>query len=125
MPRVKANLYHPSCPSRSVLSVIGSKWSMLLMCTLRRGPVRTGALKREIGGISQKMLTQTLRNLERYGVVERIDFAELPPRVEYRLTRLGRSLSDLVLEMETWVTDNYGRMAECAESFDAGNRLPR
>jgi DNA-binding HxlR family transcriptional regulator len=122
VPNNKANLYHPKCPSRVVLSVIGNKWSMLLLCTLRQGPVRTGVLKREIGGISQKMLTQTLRGLERFGVVQRIDYAEVPPRVEYRLTRLGRSLSDVVLELEEWVTHNYGRMAETAASFDADER---
>lgn len=117
MSNPKANLYHPQCPSRAALSVIGSKWAMLLMCTLRRGPIRTGTLKREIGGISQG-----LRGLERFGIVQRIDYAEVPPRVEYKLTRMGRSLSDVVLELEEWVVHNYGRMAETAASFDAEQR---
>jgi len=123
MPPKKANLYNPLCPSRSVLDVIGSKWSMLLLCALRRGPIRTGALKREIGGISQKMLTQTLRNLERYGIVQRTDYAEVPPRVEYKLTRLGHSLSDRILELEDWVGNNYVRMAASATSFDKEERV--
>lgn len=68
MPR--ADLYDPKCPSRRILQLIGGKWSMLLLCTLRSGPVRTGALRRTIGGVSQKMLTQTLRELERHGLVQ-------------------------------------------------------
>ena len=60
-------------------------------------------MRREVEGISQKMLTQTLRDLERHGLIERISYGEIPPRVEYRLTRLGRSLSDLIKEIEQWV----------------------
>ena len=120
--RRRANPFHPQCPSRGILGLIGSKWSMLLLCSLRRAPMRTGALKRELGGISQKMLTQTLRDLERHGIVQRIDFAEVPPRVEYRLTRLGHSLSDRIIELEEWVADNYHRMATMATHFDVEER---
>ena len=106
----RADPYNALCPSRRILELIGSKWSMLLLCTLRSGPIRTGALRREIGGISQKMLTQTLRDLERHGIVERISYDEVPPRVEYRLTRIGRSLSALVEEIEHWVATHYPRL---------------
>ena len=106
----RANPYNPLCPSRKILELIGSKWSMLLLCALRSGAIRTGALRREVGGISQKMLTQTLRDLERHGLIERISYDELPPRVEYRLTRLGRSLSGLVKEIELWVGAHYPRL---------------
>jgi DNA-binding HxlR family transcriptional regulator len=119
MPAQRANPFNPACPSRRILELIGSKWSMLVLCTLRDGAVRTGALRREVGGISQKMLTQTLRDLERHGLIERISYDEIPPRVEYRLTRLGRSLSDLIIEIERWVSTHYPRLADEVSAFDA------
>jgi DNA-binding HxlR family transcriptional regulator len=115
----KANLYKSSCPSRSILELIGSKWAMLIICTLTQGPTRTGALKRHIDGVSQKMLTQTLRDLERHGILQRIDYAEVPPRVEYKLTRMGESLSGLVRQMEDWLVAHYPKMTTAASSFDA------
>jgi len=118
----KANPFNPECPSQEILALIGSKWSMLLLCILSGGPVRTGELARRTGGISQKMLTQTLRELERHGIVHRRDFQEVPPRVEYSLTRLGLSLSDLVRQIESWITANYTRMTSVARSFEAGSR---
>src|SRR5687768_5743946 len=120
MPR--ADLYNPRCPSRRILQLIGSKWSMLLLCSLRGGAVRTGVLRREVGGISQKMLTQTLRDLERHGLIERISYDEIPPRVEYKLTRLGRSLSDLIKEIEQWVGTHYPRLLSEVRAFDARDR---
>jgi DNA-binding HxlR family transcriptional regulator len=95
---------------------------MLLLCVLRDGPTRSGELARRTGGISQKMLTQTLRELERHGIVHRRDYQEVPPRVEYSLTRLGASLSDLIRQIEGWVTANYSRMASVVRSFEAGPR---
>ncbi len=112
------DLYNPHCPSRKILALIGGKWAMLLLCALRSGPVRTGALRRTVGGISQKMLTQTLRELERHGLIERICFDEIPPRVEYRLTRLGRSLSELIVDIERWVETHYVRVSDEARAFD-------
>lgn len=116
---MRVNLYSDVCPSRSVLDLVGSKWAMLLLCVLRDGPTRTGELRRRIAGVSQKMLTQTLRDLQRHGIVERYDYGEVPPRVEYRLTRLGHSLSALMKDIEVWVTNNYPRMHEAARTFDA------
>lgn len=122
MPSQQANPYNPLCPSRKIVELIGGKWSMLLLCTLRSGAIRTGALRREVGGISQKMLTQTLRDLERHGLVERISYDEIPPRVEYRLTRLGRSLSDLIKDIEQWVGAHYPRLLNEVRTFDARDR---
>jgi DNA-binding HxlR family transcriptional regulator len=118
----RADLYDARCPSRRILQLIGSKWSILLLCTLRGGAVRTGALRREVDGISQKMLTQTLRDLQRHGLIERIRYDEIPPRVEYKLTRLGRSLSDLIAEIERWVESHYPRLADESRAFDARSR---
>ena len=117
MRKPKPDLYNGACPSRKVLQLLGSKWSMLLVCILKKGPLRTGELMRRIDGISQKMLTQTLRDLERHGIVERIDYAEVPPRVEYRLTRMGYSLSALMQQIEHWVLNNYARMNQAANAF--------
>jgi DNA-binding HxlR family transcriptional regulator len=120
MSKTRANPFNSSCPSQEILALIGSKWSMLLLCILADGPVRNGELGRRAGGISQKMLTQTLRELERHGIVHREDYAEVPPRVEYSLTPLGRSLAQLVRGIEEWVEANYSRMTRVARSYDAG-----
>jgi DNA-binding HxlR family transcriptional regulator len=119
MANTRANPFNPSCPSQDILALIGGKWSMLLLCILADGPVRTGELARRAGGISQKMLTQTLRQLERHGIVQRRDFSEVPPRVEYSLTALGRSLSGLIRQIEGWVESNYSRMTRVARSYDS------
>src|SRR5262249_50299978 len=111
---MKANVYNRECPSQNILALIGSKWSLLILCSLRDGPRRTHELKRRLQGVSAKMLTQTLRELERHGIVHREDFREVPPRVEYRLTQLGGSLAALVVEIEEWVTTNYTRMTTVA-----------
>jgi DNA-binding HxlR family transcriptional regulator len=117
--RIKPDVYNVDCPSQSILALIGSKWSMLLLCALRGGPRRTGELKRRLKGVSAKMLTQTLRELERHGIVEREDFGEVPPRVEYRLSALGRSLAELVNEIEQWVGTHYHRMTGSVRRYDA------
>ena len=115
----KPDVYNRDCPSQEILALIGSKWSMLLLCSLGDGPVRSGELGRRAGGISQKMLTETLRELERHGIVHRKDYGEVPPRVEYSLTPLGRSLTQLVRKIEEWVESNYSRMTRVAQSYDA------
>ena len=120
MAKTRANPFNASCPSQDILALIGGKWSMLLLCILADGPVRSGELGRRAGGISQKMLTQTLRELERHGIVQRRDHGEVPPRVDYSLTPLGRSLSQLVRQIETWVETNYSRMTRAAHTYDAG-----
>src|SRR5215470_16101876 len=109
MPRKsrKADLFNPNCPSRQVLDLIGSKWSMLLLCALYDSKTRTGQLKRKLQGISQKMLTQTLREMQQNGIVKRISYPEVPPRVEYELTELGHSLAELVVKMEQWIAKHH------------------
>lgn len=105
--RPKANLFDPNCSSREVLELIGSKWSMLLLCALYDSKTRTGQLKRKLQGISQKMLTQTLREMQQNGIVKRISYPEVPPRVEYELTEMGHSLAELVVKMEQWIVTHH------------------
>ena len=97
MGRSKPGLEHPdvfdaNCPSRRCLQLISDKWAVLVIWALSDGTHRFGDLRRRIRGVSQKMLTQTLRGLERSRLVERTVYAEVPPRVEYRLTALGDGL---------------------------------
>src|SRR5499425_1954105 len=103
----KANLFDPNCSSRDVLELIGNKWTMLLLCALYDSKTRTGQLKRKLEGISQKMLTQTLREMQQHGIVKRISYPEVPPRVKYELTELGYSLAELVVKMERWIVKHH------------------
>jgi DNA-binding HxlR family transcriptional regulator len=92
---------------------------MLILCVLREGTQRTGVLRRKVGGISQKMMTQTLRDLERNGIIRRIRYDKVPPHVEYELTALGESLSELVQRIECWITEHYPRIVTVQRQFDA------
>ena len=102
MPKSSASVLDAQCPSRLVLDRIADKWTALIIQILAHGTMRYGALQREIGGISQKMLTQTLRGLERDGLVRRTVFPVVPPRVEYSLTRLGRTLIEPLHALCRW-----------------------
>lgn len=98
--------YKLDCPSRKLLDRIGDRWTVLIVGALDTGPQRFGALAARVGGISQKMLTQTLRSLERDGFVTRTVYPEIPPRVEYELTGLGRSLQAPLRALEEWAIAN-------------------
>jgi DNA-binding HxlR family transcriptional regulator len=86
----------------ATLEAIGGKWKPLILCHLGNGPQRPGELSRKICGITQKMLTQQLRELERDGIVQRTVYAEVPPRVEYSITPTGKSLREVLLTMSEW-----------------------
>lgn len=96
------NLLHAACPTRMVLDLIADKWTALIIYLLASGTKRYGELQREIGGISQKMLTQTLRKLEEDGLVKRTIYPEVPPRTEYCLTPLGESLKEPLSGLSQW-----------------------
>ena len=113
-----ANVYAQACPSRAILELIADKWTLLILPALMRGPRRNGDLMRMIGGVSQKMLTQTLRELERNGLVARIDHYEVPPRVEYELTGLGRSLADAVRKLDSWAESNMTAVQAARGAFE-------
>jgi DNA-binding HxlR family transcriptional regulator len=102
----------------SVLSRVGDKWSVLVIMLLAGGPRRFNELKRMIGGISQRMLTLTLRGLERDGLVTRTIFPTIPPRVDYELTELGQSLRKPVENLGKWVFTNLPQIHDARERFD-------
>lgn len=102
-----------------VLSRIGDKWTVLVVMLLGSGPKRFNELKRMTGGISQRMLTFTLRALERDGLVTRTQFPTIPPRVEYELTPLGHSLRGPIQALGFWASENYQVIARARTAFDA------
>jgi DNA-binding HxlR family transcriptional regulator len=108
------------CRARSVLTILAERWALLVIDALSGGALRTGELRRHIGGISEKMLIQTLRKLEALGLVERHDFRQVPPRVEYALTARGRSLSPLILALDRWVEANAIDMVAAPPLVRAG-----
>ena len=118
MPKPQPNICSATCPSRKVLELLAEKWAVLVIFRLRVKPHRTAELRREIGGVSEKMLIQTLRKLERFGLVARHDFNEMPPRVEYELTSLGISLAMPVEQLERWVAKNIFEVMRAKERFD-------
>ncbi len=107
------------CPVRDVISRLGDAWSMLVILILsNQGPHRFNALKREIGDISQRMLAVTLRQLERDGLVSRTVYPTKPPKVEYALTDLGRSLTEPIDALTGWAEDNHDRIRQARRHFD-------
>lgn len=109
-----------ACPAvREVLNRVGDKWSVQIVALLGEGPLRFGELRKSIEGISQRMLTLTLRNLERDGLIRRTVFAEIPPRVEYELTRLGETLLDPIQALAEWAADNRVAIQDARVKFDA------
>ncbi|MCQ4160797.1 helix-turn-helix transcriptional regulator [Roseomonas sp. GC11] len=112
-----------SCPVvRDVLTRVGDKWSVLAIVLLGAGPMRFSQLKRAIEGISQRMLTLTLRGLERDGLVSRTVLPTVPPRVDYALTPLGLTLLCTLQELAGWVRDNAGEILRARAAFDARGR---
>ena len=92
----------PACPVETTLLLIGDKWKVLILRDLMPGTKRFGELKKSIGSVSQKVLTAQLRDMEESGLLTRTVYAEVPPRVEYRLTDLGRSLEPILDAMQSW-----------------------
>lgn len=92
----------PACPVETTLSLIGNKWKVLILRDLLPGTKRFGELKRSIGGVSQKVLTAQLRDMEENGLVNRKVYAEVPPKVEYSLTDLGYSLKPILDALQNW-----------------------
>ncbi|MCU7727858.1 helix-turn-helix transcriptional regulator [Actinoplanes sp. KI2] len=109
------------CPTRELLSTLTDKWAALVIAALADGPHRHSELARRIAGVSQKMLTQTLRTLERDGLLSRAVTASVPVRVDYELTPLGRELLPVMLAIKTWAETHMDRVFQARARFDAGS----
>jgi DNA-binding HxlR family transcriptional regulator len=105
------------CPVRDVLDCIGDRWSLLALITLTRGTLRFTELRRAIGDISPRMLAQTLRTLERDGYVSRKVHATIPPKVEYRLTALGKSLLVHLEPLVMWANKSHAQVRKAREAY--------
>jgi DNA-binding HxlR family transcriptional regulator len=113
---------HIRCRSITpILQRIGDKWSILIVMMLARGPRRFNELKRLVDGISQRMLTLNLRGLEREGLISRKIFPTIPPKVEYALTDLGKSLCIHVIALGQWAEENFDAIEAARQAFDARN----
>jgi len=126
--RIAEENSHHDCDFRDMLSRVGDKWSLLVIFILKGRPAFRGRfsdLKRSIPGISQRMLTATVRNLERDGMLTRHVYAEVPPRVEYELTPLGRGLTEPVLGLVSWLQSNWSVIKSARDRFDARKKATR
>jgi DNA-binding HxlR family transcriptional regulator len=112
--------YQAQCPTRRVLDRIGDKWAVLVLILLERETLRFNALRRRIEAISQKMLSQTLKSLERDGLVRREVFPTVPVTVEYSLTDLGRTLAATVDGLRIWAEIHIGAVEEARSRYDRG-----
>lgn len=110
-----------TCPIREVLDRVGDTWSLLVIIHLQPMPMRFNALKRAVEGISQRMLTVTLRSLERDGLVRRTVRPTTPPEVEYALTNLGQSIAIPIGALGLWASENRDRLRAAQGQFDAGS----
>jgi len=116
---MQADVYDVNCPSRQILDRIGDTWSVLVVVMLAEGTHRYTELAKRIQGVSPKMLTQTLRGLERDGLITRTVHPVVPPRVDYALTELGRSLYGLVEGLERWAEAHIDDVQTARAAYDA------
>ncbi|HEY1720822.1 MAG TPA: helix-turn-helix domain-containing protein [Magnetospirillaceae bacterium] len=117
-PKGKISAETPKCAIRDVLDRVGDSWSVLVVLRLGEAPRRFNELRRQVGGISQRMLTVTLRHLERDGLVARKVIPHTPPQVEYRLTELGRSLLGAIEILSKWATDHQPQIQIARAAYD-------
>ena len=115
---VRGNAFDPDCPTRVVLDRIGDKWTVLVISSLVDGPLRFSALRARIGGVAPKVLTQTLRAMERDGLLTRTVHAQVPPRVDYELTPLGASLTAPIATLTAWAETHLGGILAAREEYD-------
>jgi len=111
--------YDRNCPTRQLLDRIGDQWTVLIVGALKDGPLRFTEIGRRVDGISQKVLTQTLRSLVRDGILTRTAYATIPPKVEYELTSLGRNLSEPLEMLDRWARVHMSSVQDAREAYDA------
>ncbi|MGV9680360.1 winged helix-turn-helix transcriptional regulator [Nocardia sp. NPDC003482] len=121
--KVEYDAFVAACPTRELLATISDKWVTLVLTALADGPKRHGELRVRIAGVSQKMLTQTLRSLERGGLVDRAVTAEVPVRVDYSLTPLGRSLLPVVAAVKNWAEENMDVVRAAQRRYDSRTQV--
>lgn len=119
------NVLSRRCPSNQVLDMVADKWSILLIYVLKRGTSRYGELLRLVEGISQKVLTQTLKSLEKNGLVARKVYAAVPPHTEYTLTPLGYSLHEVLAPLCSWAEKNMEKVAQAREIYHLEHEATR
>jgi DNA-binding HxlR family transcriptional regulator len=112
------NPFDKNCPTRQLLDRIGDQWTVLIVLLLRDGPLRFTEIGKRVEGISQKMLTQTLRSLVRDGMLSRTAYPVIPPRVEYELTALGRELVEPLSMLDNWARAHMDQVLEARDTFD-------
>lgn len=117
------DVYSARCPTRMVLDRIADKWAMLILGRLEDGPVRFNQLRREIDGVSQKVLSQSLKRLERDGLILRTVFPTVPVTVEYALTPLGRTLTETFSSVRRWAETNIEAVLAAQAAYDSGDRF--
>ena len=110
------DVFLADCPARLAVEIIASKWTVVVLFALSDGPRRHGVLADLIGGISRKVLTQTLRRLQEHGLVERTAYGEAPPRVEYSLTELGRTLEQPIATLTAWARSHGDAIVDFTEA---------
>jgi DNA-binding HxlR family transcriptional regulator len=113
------DVYLADCPTRLATEIMADKWSVIVLYALSRRPCRHGELVDLIGGISHKVLTQTLRRLQGYGLIDRTVHADVPPRIEYRLTDLGRTLVEPIAVLKDWAVEHGEAVVDFQESGSA------
>jgi DNA-binding HxlR family transcriptional regulator len=112
------DIHNPDCPSRAVLDRISDKWTPLIVLVLRDGPMRFTHLRLGVGGVAPKVLAETLRRLERDGLLTRTAYAEVPPRVEYELTALGHSLTEPISAVAVWAEEHTRQITRARDRYD-------
>lgn len=115
----RGELLNVNCPSRDLLKRITSRWSVLILLALKDKTLRFSELRRAVGGVSERMLAQSLRYLEEDGFVQRIAYDVVPPHVEYRLTPLGREVGEQVVGLADWLEENLERILSHREKDTA------
>ena len=117
-PLLPSSPYRADCPTRRILDRIGDRWTVLIVSVLGDGDARFSELRRRIEGVSQKMLTQTLRGLERDGLVRRTVYPEVPVRVEYALTDAGRTLMGPLRALQEWSIEHLSDVSASQDAYD-------
>ncbi len=116
---MKPDVYSANCPTRQILDRVGDKWAVLILLLLRGEPMRFNQLRRTIEGISQKMLSQVLKSLERDGLIKRHVIATVPVTVEYSITELGQTLAAAVDPLRDWAEENLKEVLAAQRRYDA------